>query len=339
MVAAACSSPTPPTPPVDPYPNGPKISCPAPPPPLTSTNGLAMPVQYGTPTATGGAPAVAVSCTPPSGAIFPIGSTTVVCTATDARQRTDSCSFAVVIQTPPKISLTRFVAFGDSITWGEDGRNSTSTAQGAPSLPGFIRPQVQFPFAQTYPGGLQIQLQARYVTQNPTVSNQGVPGEKAADATTATRFSGVIAGGGYDSVLLMEGSNDLDNRDSNDIPPAIRGLRTMIDNAKGRGMRAYLATVPPMVPGGSRALGWSLVPTLNDQIRALAASESVTLVDVYADFGSSFQQYIGFDGLHPNAAGYARIANLFFTTLRSTLETPQGTVTTTGAPILRRPHR
>jgi lysophospholipase L1-like esterase len=339
MVTAACRSPTPPTPPVDQYPNGPKISCPAPPPPLTSPNGLAMPVQYGTPIGTGGAPALAVSCTPPSGAIFLIGSTTVVCTATDARQRSDSCSFAVVIQTPPKISLTRFVAFGDSITYGEDGRDSASAAQGAPSLPGLIRPQVQFPFAQTYPGGLQIQLQARYVTQNPTVFNAGLRLEKAADTTTASRFSGVIAGGRYESVLIMEGSNDLGDRDSSDIPPAIASLQTMIRTAKGRGVRPYLATVPPMVPGGSRALAWSLVPMLNDQIRGLAASENITLVDVYADFGSSFQQYIGFDGLHPNADGYARIANLFFTTLKSTLETPQGTVTTTGAAIIRRPRR
>jgi lysophospholipase L1-like esterase len=289
-----------------------------------------MPIQYGTATTTGGAPAVSVSCAPPSGAAFPVGSTTVVCTATDARQRTDSCSFPVVIQTPPKISLTRFVAFGDSITWGENG-SSTTTSLSTPSLKGLVRPEVQFPFAQTYPGALQIELQARYLTQTPTVANAGLPGEKAADATTATRFAAVLGGGSYDVVLLMEGSNDLDNRDSRDIPPAVAGLQTMIRNAKGRGIRPYLATVPPMVPGGSRALAWSLVPMLNDQIRSMAASENVTLVDVYAGFGDSFQQYIGPDGLHPNASGYAKIADLFYTALRSTLETATPSVTTTGA--------
>jgi lysophospholipase L1-like esterase len=142
-------------------------------------------------------------------------------------------------------------------------------------------------------------------------------------------------------VLLMEGSNDLANRDSRDIPLAIANLRAMLDDAKSRTMRPYLATVPPMVPGGSRALPWSLVPMLDDQIRQLAMSENVPLVDVYAGFGDSFQQYIGPDGLHPNVAGYAKIADLFFAALKSTLESPPAATATraNALPFVRRPRR
>ena len=40
---------------------------------------------------------VAVSCTPASGATFPIGATTVTCTATDARGNTGVASFTVTV--------------------------------------------------------------------------------------------------------------------------------------------------------------------------------------------------------------------------------------------------
>src|SRR4051812_28217867 len=121
-VVSACGGPSTPTPPVtDPFPEGPQAVCPASPGTFTSRDGLATPVTYGTPTTTGGAPPVVINCTPQSGSAFPIGTNTVVCTATDARQRTNSCSFTITVLTPPKISLTRFAAFGDSITWGENG--------------------------------------------------------------------------------------------------------------------------------------------------------------------------------------------------------------------------
>ena len=60
-----------------------------------------------------------VACSPASGSVFQVGSTTVTCTATDQRQRTDTCAFTVVVTVPPKLNLTTFVAFGDSMTAGE----------------------------------------------------------------------------------------------------------------------------------------------------------------------------------------------------------------------------
>jgi lysophospholipase L1-like esterase len=339
-IAAAvpgCGSPSTPSKPVDQFPDGPKISCPATPPTLTSPSGQPIPVLYGTATASGGAPAVSLSCTPSSGSSFPVGSTTVVCTAMDARQRSDACSFAVIVQSAPRLSLTRFLAFGDSITWGEDGRDSTITAEG---YGGPIRPAFQFPAAQTYPGALQIQLQARYSGQSIQVANAGLKGEAAGDSATPGRLSSLIAGRAFDVVLLMEGSNDLADRDNSDIEPAIRGLRAMIQDAKSRGLRVFLATVPPMVPGGFRALPWSLVPTLNGRIRSLASEQGVTLVDIEAAFGQSFQQYIGFDGLHPNAAGYAKMADTFFAALKNGLEVPAAAqLAPARVPLVVRPRR
>src|SRR5262249_61605221 len=107
---AACTrTPTSPPPP-DPYPEGPKITCPAPV-TITSPNGQPTVVVYGAVSVTGGAPPVTQTCTNPSQSTFPIGTTTVMCTATDARQRTASCTFDVTVQLPPKLTVTRFVAF------------------------------------------------------------------------------------------------------------------------------------------------------------------------------------------------------------------------------------
>src|SRR5207248_200810 len=139
--------------------------------------------------------------------------------------------------------------------------------------------------------------------------------------TAPVRFLGLVSSQQYGALMLMEGSNDLADEDSVEIPPAIDGLRQILRAAKARGMRAYLATIPPMNPAGSRGFAWSLVPGFNDQVRALAASESVTLVDVYQSFANDFS-LLSADGLHPNALGYARMAGLFFASIKATLEAP-----------------
>jgi hypothetical protein len=54
-------------------------------------------ISYPAPTATDNCPGVTVACVPPSGSIFPIGTTTVTCTATDASGNTATCMFTVSV--------------------------------------------------------------------------------------------------------------------------------------------------------------------------------------------------------------------------------------------------
>jgi len=59
--------------------------------------GLCDAVVVWTATATDNCPGVSISCLPPSGSTFPVGVTTVTCTATDASGNTDVCSFTVTV--------------------------------------------------------------------------------------------------------------------------------------------------------------------------------------------------------------------------------------------------
>jgi len=317
MLVASCSgTPTKP-PPVDPYPDGPTIKCPDSV-TVTSPTGLPTIVIYGSTSVTGGAPPVTDSCTNPNQSTFPLGTTDVVCTATDSRQRTSSCTFRVTVQAPPKLSVTRFVAFGDSMTVGEDGNLVVSE----------FGPFVQV--SAPYPSLLRSLLAARYTTQSTSVSNQGLRGEPLAYKSAALpppappRFSQVLAGGQYDAALILEGANDLQNRDDHDIPPAIAALQSMVRDARSRGVRVVLATLPPENPQGRLGLAWSLVPTFNTQLKAMAAAENVPFADLYVAFGGDQPDFslLSSDGLHPNQTGYQKVADTFFDVIKKNFELP-----------------
>ena len=187
------------------------------------------------------------------------------------------------------------------------------------------RPRVQFPTLDTYPGALQAKLAALYTAQSPQVTNGGNPGEAVTDQGTFPRFVGYTSSGSYDVVLLMEGANDLAN---NDVPNVIAGLGRMIDDAIGRRMQVFLATIPPENPAGydpsDRGLEAGAVVPFNDQVKGLASSKGVPLVDVYQAFGGDLT-LIGNDGLHPTAAGYHLIAVTILALARQTLELPAAT--------------
>src|SRR5262249_57566687 len=105
-------------------------------------------------------------CSPPSESLFQIGTTTVTCTATDSRQRVATCMFQVMVVAPPKLTVTRFVAFGDSMTAGEDGNNVVAS---------FFSPRAIV--SSPYPSLLRTSLAARYTTQSQiiTMRNEARP--------------------------------------------------------------------------------------------------------------------------------------------------------------------
>ncbi len=77
----------------------PTLACPAPV-QWTTPDGASDTVRYPAPVVSGGAQPVSTTCVPASGSLFPIGQTTVSCTATDALNRTATCSFPVTVLAP-----------------------------------------------------------------------------------------------------------------------------------------------------------------------------------------------------------------------------------------------
>jgi lysophospholipase L1-like esterase len=326
MAAVHCAGPNAPSqpPPPPPEPDAVEVSCPAPV-TLTSLRGEPTVAVYGQPTGKSGAPPVTVTCTPASGEMFPVGRSTVTCEATDARQRTASCTFSITITMPPKLTVTRFVAFGDSMTAGE--------------IPGLGFNPVTGRFAvdpgSAYPRRLEVELMTRYTAQTPTVRNQGQSGEQTNDGRR--RLSGVLAGGGYDVLLLMDGANDLIEGDQRKVGPAIGNLQFMVRDAKSRGMKVFVATLPPQDPLACcprRGSGAGLVGPFNDALRSMASAENVPVVDVNSAFNGDTRTLIDFDGLHPTAAGYQKIADTFMKAISETLEVPLPPENLIGTPQL-----
>src|SRR5205085_257149 len=76
----------------------PVITCPASASAVTPTiGGTSAVVTYPPPTATDNCAVASLICTPPSGSIFTLGTTSVTCTATDPTGNSASCSFPVSI--------------------------------------------------------------------------------------------------------------------------------------------------------------------------------------------------------------------------------------------------
>src|SRR4029079_15851478 len=153
LLAAACggggSGPTPVV-------NPPQIACPA---DLTVKGLTAAPqhVSFDSLTSTGGSAPVNVTCARASGSSFPLGTTSVSCTANDAAGRQASCSFNVVL-TGFTMPATRFESVGDSLTQGENG------------LPAFVDTP------NAYPTKLQKLLERFYPRQGLAVVTRGVGG-------------------------------------------------------------------------------------------------------------------------------------------------------------------
>jgi len=298
---AACGPP-----PTAPDPTGPVVGCPS---PVTAQSPDDGPVSVSFASATfqGGVAPVTLSCTPASGTAFQVGTTTVTCTATDSRARANSCSFAITVRPVPALTFTRFLAFGDSLT------------EGVINPPGAVFPN------EAYPLKLQGLLAQRYTRQSMTVINAGIAGEQACCDSQHSiggrrRLPDVLSRQRPDVVLLMEGTNDLLETDG--FARGISALEQMVVDARSRGTLVFIATIPPQRSGGVRNRGAvaALIPRFNDEIRALATRQSVTVVDVYAAILPDLQRLIGPDDLHLVPEGYTLIAQTFFDAIRAKLE-------------------
>ena len=260
-----------------------------------------MAVNFSSPTTSGGAGGVTVACTPASGATFSSGSTPVTCTATDSNGARATCSFAVAITAIPELTRTRFLAFGDSIT---EGKLSVT-----------LRMLVDSP-AHSYPAKLLKLLEDRYTSQDPIVLNDGYGGELA--VASADRLADAIDEHRPEAVLLMHGVNDLNGVGPDVVRATADGIEELTKRAVQRGLPTFVATLPPLGPGGKAGCPECVEP-FNARLRAMVPAKGGILVDVHAAWAGR-TGLMGADGIHPTEEGYQVIAQAFFEAIRQTLE-------------------
>ena len=321
FIAAACGSPDSPSP----SSQAPTVACPA----NLNVSGVvggAQPVSYPSPSVTGGTQPVSVACAPASGTTFSTGTTTVSCTATDASSRTAQCSFTVSLSPALRLAVTKFMAFGDSFTEGEDGRSLRLV----PRSP-FIDPQ------GTYPYFLGVMLNTDYAAEAIEVLNRGQSGESINDGRARLELQELPR---YhpQALLLLDGYNDLLNscgaarpqdasspQCSNAINEVVTSYRKMIQTAKSSGVAYVFASTltpsGPYIPGPQikkdRRIAVSAITTTNSKLVPVISAEGATLVDSYAAFAGHEAEYISDDGLHPRPAGYQALAGAFFAAIKA----------------------
>jgi lysophospholipase L1-like esterase len=208
---------------------------------------------------------------------------------------------------PSSLGATKFVAFGDSLTYGTLSSYDGAFVFDVPSWSYSVR--LKLALDQFHPG-----------TGNPriyNVENAGVPGENAREG--ATRVQSVLNQYRPQGLLLLEGINDLGGGRS--VAQAVSSLETIVNIARSptNNVTVLIATMPqtydtcrpPDLGGECRDNAKDQIVSFNNALRQMAAGrQNVYVVDLYNSFGTD-HRYIGADGLHPNEAGYARMATTF----------------------------
>jgi lysophospholipase L1-like esterase len=187
------------------------------------------------------------------------------------------------------------LCFGDSITREvEDGPS-------ADSLP---------PAPAGYSQRLQPEL-ALKTTLPLIVIDDGSPGERT--PAGLNRLRGDLQDTNPDYTILLEGTNDVENGHTDD---ALGNMQRMIDMVIADGATPLLGTITPSCCNHQNQRPEPAILFYNGQLRVMAMSDEVPLIDFYAGFtGGPQEPYdstLGLihvpEGLHPTPARYDVIA-------------------------------
>lgn len=301
-----------------------------------SVTGVASPAQavaFDAPAVSQGAPPVNTTCSPASGASFPLGTTPVTCAASDAIQRQATCSFNVTLK-GMSIAVKKYSAIGDSFTEGQNGELGVD-------IPGIVSEGGNFVDGpNSYPTKLQQAFDMTYPNQGIVVLNHGAAGSGQPISVIDQNVKIFVRADRPDAVLLEGGYNDLLNACGNGpsntalcreaIQRVAVGYRDCIRHAREASttvqfvFAATLTPPGPHLPGvNDRRISNDAIVQTNAGIVQTVAAERAVLVDVYPLFVGHEAEYIDIDGLHLRPAGYQVMATAFLAAVQKTVpQTP-----------------
>jgi lysophospholipase L1-like esterase len=118
------------------------------------------------------------------------------------------------------------------------------------------------------------------------------------------------------AVVILGGTNDIAGNTGPMTPEMTEdNFRSMIDLAKANGIRVIVASILPVAdyPWKTGLAPAPKIRTLNDWLKGYCVNHSVTYLDYYSAMvgpDGGMKAGISFDGVHPNAQGYAIMAPL-----------------------------
>jgi lysophospholipase L1-like esterase len=184
-----------------------------------------------------------------------------------------------------------YLAFGDSITWGDGSSNG-----------------------EGYRDFLAENIVAYWGKAD--IINDGQPGSKS--LVGQGRLPGDLAVNRPAYVLILYGTNDWNDAECREAFPCytVDALRAMVQDSRSAGVNPVLGTIPPVNPDyvdkrADERNDW--VTRMNVLVRQMAAEEKVALAEIHGDFlkQPSLPPLFN-DFLHPNDAGYQVMAESFF---------------------------
>jgi len=187
------------------------------------------------------------------------------------------------------------LCFGDSITRG------VGDGPAADSLP---------PSPAGYPERLE-PLLIPETTLPLAVIDDGAPGERTPDGLPRLRRD--LETSTPDYTIILEGTNDVEDGRADE---ALANIQRMIDSVFQQGGMPLLGTITPSCCNHQNQLPEDAIRFYNDQLRAIAANDSIPVIDFYAAFAggpeASYDFNLGLihvpEGLHPTPSGYDLMA-------------------------------
>jgi lysophospholipase L1-like esterase len=117
-------------------------------------------------------------------------------------------------------------------------------------------------------------------------------------------------------VVILAGTNDVAGNTGPMTPEMTEdNFRSMVDLAKANGIRVIVASITPAAdyPWKKGLAPAGKIKALNNWLQGYCVNHSVTYLDYYSpmvDEDGGMRPGISFDGVHPNAKGYAIMAPL-----------------------------